>query len=500
MNMKKITIFNLFLIIALTTSCSDYLSETPDNRTTLDSAEKVSELLVLAYPLASYYYIAETRSDNVGDRQNVSNANQLNTNLYTWQVPIDDGTDTPTFYWTECYKAIAQANYALKAVEEMGDGSVEWEALRGEALLCRAYAHFMLVNFWGEHYNPQTASTDLGVPYVMEPETVLLKEYKRNTVEEVYDMVENDMLEGMELVKASDYDQPVYHFTKIAAYALATRFYTYKGEWDKVIDYANMALADNAETKIRDVVYNSSLETFTALARYTSDADPANILLTDANSTYNDFRPLIRTYRFGLTPDLVDELFEEVPNPYNKPWAWGIFGTSPGFFVLKLDEYFKVTNESAQIGFPFTRNVLFSYDEILLARAEAYAMKNEFSNSLADLNIYLPKKTENYNPNTDVLTEDDMVAQFPYIQDEFQPYYKDEMSPQQFSFIKGIAEMRRREYYSEGLRWFDIKRYHLEVEHNILNGSNNKLEAFDNRRLLQIPISAIAQGIEENPR
>ncbi|XLL74012.1 RagB/SusD family nutrient uptake outer membrane protein, partial [Myroides odoratimimus] len=38
--------------------------------------------------------------------------------------------------------------------------------MRAEALLARAYNHFMLVNLWAKHYNPATAESDLGIPYV----------------------------------------------------------------------------------------------------------------------------------------------------------------------------------------------------------------------------------------------------------------------------------------------------------------------------------------------
>lgn len=499
--MKMNKIFNFLLIVgavSFTASCSDYLSETPDNRTKLDNPDKVAELLTSAYPSASYYYMAETRSDNAGDRKTINNSDRLNTDYYTWEVPIDESYDSPTQYWEESYKAIAQANYGLQAIEEQSDGSEEWQKLKGEALVCRAYAHFMLVNLWGKHYDPATASVDLGVPYVDEPETTLIKEYTRNTVEEVYNRVEQDMLEGMELL-GSDYEQPAYHFTPTAAYAFATRFYLYKGDWDKVITYANKALNGDISSKIRDVVANSSLETYTALRRYTSDEEPANILLVDAPSIWNDQRRPIREYRFGFNPDLYEELYNS-PNPYNKAWVYPIYGQSPAYYLLKFDEYFKVDNISAQTGNPYTRNVLFSYDEILLARAEAFAMKGQFGNALNDLNVYLPKKTSNYNPSTDVLTEEDLIARYPVMENEFQPYYIGEMSNEQISFVKGIAELKRREYFSEGLRWFDIKRFHLAVEHSIFNGTDDTLGPNDNRRLVQIPNSAITQGIEPNPR
>lgn len=50
----------------------------------------------------------------------------------------------------------------------LGDNTALIEAY-GEALICRAYAHFMLVNIFSMQYNEKTSSTDLGVPYITEP-------------------------------------------------------------------------------------------------------------------------------------------------------------------------------------------------------------------------------------------------------------------------------------------------------------------------------------------
>ncbi|WP_406629940.1 RagB/SusD family nutrient uptake outer membrane protein, partial [Ornithobacterium rhinotracheale] len=44
-------------------------------------------------------------------------------------------------------------------------------AQKGEALIARAYSHFILVNLFGKHYNTQTSDTDLGVVYMERPET-----------------------------------------------------------------------------------------------------------------------------------------------------------------------------------------------------------------------------------------------------------------------------------------------------------------------------------------
>ena len=65
--MKNIKIaFSLLLVISIS-SCDDFLSEVPDNRTQINTPEKISEILVTAYPNATYMGIAETMSDNVFD-------------------------------------------------------------------------------------------------------------------------------------------------------------------------------------------------------------------------------------------------------------------------------------------------------------------------------------------------------------------------------------------------------------------------------------------------
>ena len=57
-------------------------------------------------------------------------------------------------------------------------------AAKGEALICRAYAHFVLVNVFCQHYDPAHPD-DLGIPYMEKAETELDPKYERGTVAEV---------------------------------------------------------------------------------------------------------------------------------------------------------------------------------------------------------------------------------------------------------------------------------------------------------------------------
>ena len=55
--------------------------------------------------------------------------------------------------------------------------------------------------------------------------------------------------------------------------------------------------------------------------------------------------------------------------------------------------------------------------------------------------------------------------------------------------------IRRTEFIHEGLRWFDIKRMHIEVRHANMNGVTNVLTPDDERRVLAIPEAALASGL-----
>ena len=69
MKKKHIILYTAAAICtALCTSCSDYLDKMPDNRATVDTEEKITSLLVSAYPNSHYALIAEMSSDNTEKR------------------------------------------------------------------------------------------------------------------------------------------------------------------------------------------------------------------------------------------------------------------------------------------------------------------------------------------------------------------------------------------------------------------------------------------------
>lgn len=284
--MKNIKYSILFSAVLSLSSCSDFLEEMPDDRTVIDSNEKIGELLVGAYPEASYMPFLEAMSDNAGDKSPLAPIQSLiNQQAYTWEVVEEDQQDTPNYYWQAAYQAIAASNHALEAIEKRGNQEEDL-AYKGEALVARAYNHFMLVSLFSQRYNPNRSYYDKGVPYVEAPEKVVYGDYERGTVEEVYEKIERDLLEGLELISDQVYMVPEYHFTRAAAFTFASRFYLHKGDWNKVVEYSSRAIGSNPAHLLRDWEYYTTLDYYGIEAAYTKYDESANFLLSEAISTY----------------------------------------------------------------------------------------------------------------------------------------------------------------------------------------------------------------------
>ena len=80
----------------------------------------------------------------------------------------------------------------------------------------------------------------------------------------------------------------------------------------------------------------------------------------------------------------------------------------------------------------------------------------------------------------------------------YTPFYG--MTLKQLALVKTIVGFRQQEFYQEGLRWFDIRRFHIAVKRSSKSNYYFPLEKNDPRKLLQIPAEAINRGLEANPR
>ncbi len=493
--MKRTAILFISCVLLMCNSCNKFLDKEPDNRAKLNSPQKVSQLLASAYPQANYQAMGEISSDNAGDigtnALDVPDWITLDEDLYFYRDNKGSGTDedTPEGYWFGCYKAIAAANLALETISQVPDPN-NYTTQKGEALVARAYAHFMLANFFAKFYNEATSATDPGIPYVTEPETVSIKQYDRKTVKYVYDMVEKDLLDGLPLLNDDTYNVPKFHFNKAAAYAFATRFYLYKKDYAKVIAYAQQAVSENtfaANLRPWNTVYstlpingNGSLQQV-----YTKSTETANLLLVETKSWW--FR-IIFQGRYGLTPVIIANSIRSEPVA-GGDWAFPLASIAEGhFFVPKTDEFFVETSLGSGIGDGWVMVPLFTAEEVLFNLAEAYTYTGQYDRAINLLNVYLSTRISQYDPASDNIDANKITS-----------HYNTDIKQ---GLINTLLDYRKVEFIHEGMRWFDILRYGIEVTHKSINGSESVTLTKDNpHRVFQIPPTAVAlSGIQPNPR
>lgn len=484
--MKRNIIFNFIFFSLLLSGCKDYLEQPVDQRAQIDNVEKVSELLVSAYPQADYATFTEALSDLAQDKgTGPVVVDVINTNPYFFEDVQSKEPGSPDFYWNACYAAIAAANHALEAIN-IAPNPDDYSAQKGEALLARAYSHFMLVTLFAKVYDPATAASDPGIPYVTKPETVVLAQYDRKTVAYVYEQIQQDINTGMPLLDNNAYTIPKYHFNTAAAHAFAARFYLFKRDYVNVIDQANKVFpGGNVEAYLRDWVdVYSNLTANEGLALYTQATENANLLLVETESVWA--RNYAR-YRYGMSTPIVDYLFRD-ENVTGANWIFPLYTQGDNnWLILKFREHFVRSDVNANIGFPYTIFPLFTAEEVLFNRAEAYLALGYLDQTKSDLNLYASKRIEGYDPDLHEIT-DQKVRSF---------YNTNDL---QGGLLTTLLDFKAAEFAQEGMRWFDILRHNIPVVHYTVEGETLVLPPDDLRRVIQIPQEAVLAGIELNPR
>lgn len=532
--MRKYILYSIAAIAVGLSSCG-FLDKEPDNRTSITNLSQVKKLLATAYSTADFAWVCEFSSDNIVDnnsedgswtRYNLSvNKGEVENEVFAWKPTVSasssDG-DSPVSIWSRAYKAIAVANHAIEAMDaiEAKDSTIDCSEARAEAYLCRAYNHFVLANVFCMPYRDSTLSTqDKGVPYMKVPEKVVYSNAERGTLTELYANIEKDLVEGLKNV-TDNYDQPKYHFNKQAAYAFAARFYLYKRDYDNVIKYATMALGSNPMSCMRTEYWSKSYSTQEQLLfAYSSTHSPSNFLLTATNSTfyrslngrYACNRQASRASIYGQGPTWQGYTFHPC---YQKVQGLYLRGSQDyGLFYVHTGEYFEYTDKVAGIGYVHNVNPTFTGEETLLCRAEAYIMKQDYTNALADLKVWDESRKVGTTEKLPALTESLIESFYSYDSQyngtrlyRISTLHCSDISPtwtidsKQNLWLNCVLHFRRLETIHEGLRWFDIKRYGIEIRHKQGLEAEKILRWDDPRRAIEIPSTVIEAGMEPNLR
>lgn len=520
-NLKYIALCGCALMAM--TSCDSYLDKLPDDRAEVNSATKITNLLVSAYPTVSNVFINEMSTDNVTDNgKQYSIYTTLKDETYRFQDVTDESNDSPYYIWGGFYQAIAAANQALSAIEELGDPA-ELSAQKAEAKLCRAYSMFQLATTFCMAWNPEKADEYLGLPY---PHHAMEDVESRGTLRELYENINQDIEEALPYVSDDLYSVPKYHFNLKAAYAFAARFNLYYMNYDKCIEYANMVLGSVPTSVMRNYEPYTVFGRADISNRYVMTSEAANLLLMQAYSLAGRYIAYAST-RFDHNSSMASYETYWVTMPWGSGsssntiyYANMLYGSNQAVAFPKMDEFFEYTDKVNGIGYPHIVDAVFTGDETLLCRAEAYALKGGADNlakAVADMNVWVTThcKASEGSAKRPTLTINSINE---FIEDlDYAPAVPDgnrdrsmrkQLNPQGFTVEAGSQEnvlvfllhMRRLETMYQGIRFMDLKRYGIEFTHMLAGEDGVTFTAGDLRGAVQLPNTVITAGLEANPR
>lgn len=474
-NMKYKFSISIIILSMFLFSCEGFLDKYPHSDVAFDQSLKTEDDMVVGingiysgFKSSAYYgryftVYPDIMTDEVASVNGFSN--QLGI-LYKW---IFTATDSDiTAMWASMYSVIARANTIINTIDDVEGDKEFLDYLKGEALTARALAHFDLLRLFAKKYDPGTAGSDLGIPYMKE---FIISEPPRDNIESVYNNIIDDLLSAYDLLIQSPYfSKADTHFSQTAVDAILARVYLYKQDWDNAIVHARKCIdSDNYSLTIGDEFANMWLNDEGAEIIW-----KVGLTVNDAAGKYpgynyyNDSQGLpspdyMPTDRFLSIYDQQNDIrfltyFENVPTKYGKNLTLcSKYPTNPEFAA---------TSNTNGANMP---KVLRLAEQYLIC-AEAYAEKGESVLAWQYIQSIRASRIENYNPAEDAVPS---------------------------NLKTEIFNERKRELAFEGHLWFDYKRKALGFERQGRAETGNnamsndigplKIEANNNRWVLPIP-------------
>ncbi len=368
-----------------------------------------------------------------------------------WSYPTNASSSYNSGEWETYYKFILNVNNILKALEDnFSDESKLSENeialvnhIKGECLAIRAWSHFNLVQYYAQPYRNGQDNSQPGVPYRYNPDTEAMA---RNTVEEVYTNINQDLDEAVELL--ADYKpNDKNHYSQAAVYGLKARVLLTQQKYAEAATAAVNAI-DKAEADGCAIMTQSELTNgFSNITSTTGEAMYAAMTQDDQTVYFYSFYAYMSwnfnssSVRTGIkcisqsTYDLMS------PTDLRRQW-WDPTGeaevptTSYNQRVYQNRKFTARSTANAVGDFAFMR-----LSEMYLTAAEAFARSNQDAKAKQYLQALLAERDPEYQDlgNTGTALADEIMTH------------------------------RRIELWGEGFRWFDLKRLGLPLDRT---GSN----------------------------
>lgn len=253
---SKILIALFALSVLMLTSCNKYTDIDPKGKNLLKTAAQLEYLLNYSFNSSSafgskYWYAID--NDSYVPMKNLATvlAGEKGWDYVctTFDSTIDRAAlATTDAQYSTLYSIInTRLNVILQQAGVVTDNPSKVKQLSAEAYVLRAYLHFILVNVYAKAYDPATAATDGGVPYMNKINFDELA--VKSTVKQVYDNMLSDLDAAFALDALPDQPASSLRIGKGFAYAVKARVLLAMRNYSAALEAANKALE-----------YNSALE------------------------------------------------------------------------------------------------------------------------------------------------------------------------------------------------------------------------------------------------
>lgn len=432
---KILTIITLSLAF---TSCSDFLSEVSQDEIRPKKASDYKELI------AGEIYENMNESSSVNAWLDIMTddceelAKKASTlapdkrpagfGYYTWQQEPErqrEGVLSSDAAWGTYYHQILVCNMILNDIDKLDGTDSEKAGVKAEAYMIKAFAYYMLVNLYGEPYDPQTAAKAAGVP-INDLVGAENKKFQRESVQTVYDHILEYGENALKMFKISDSGESVFRWNEAAADVFLSRVCLYMQRWDKAAEYANEALA------IKGDVWDLN-------RKATDDASAGDYM----DRLFTSRNPEI-LFSYGYSTEIFSAEGAGSCYPPSKALLamyedGDLRGGRNGMYIRYLGSFF-----SGKKYAPF-KSFMTSYTsrygnairtvEAYLNRAEAYS--------------HIDGKAQDAIKDLETIRRNRFTA----------AKYKPLEATTQESVVQAVRDERRRELCFERQRWFDLRRW-----------------------------------------
>lgn len=413
------------IIFCLMPSCEDFVDlEAPDHKIVSEVVFGSDETAISA--MTGIYYELVRASFSGGWQNSVTaltglSADELSvlstTNLTYIEFEQNEImlSNTRNYeVWSSAYNIIYMTNSLLEGLENSDGLTVEVNLqLKGEAKFIRAFSYFYLINLYD------------AVPLLLTTDYQENAQASRNSIEDLYQHIQNDLQEAIEVLGTDYRDGQRTNVNRFVAMALLARVHLYTQNWVQAENLSSQVIAQTGSFELLEdldqVFLANSKEALWQISPVgnggvTTQTNEGSLFLIDP------------TWTAGANLKLAEGLVGSFETQDQRLMSWINYNEEiNAHYAYKYKDRYSVNSITEY-------SMVLRLAEQYLIRAEARAMQGNLSGAIADMDKIRVRA------KVDRIADSD-----PGIGKE--------------ALLDAIIKERRKEFFTEwGHRWLDVKR------------------------------------------